>query len=143
MARTPLSPLARFPRPPPACTSTGTVCCRRRVWTTICPAISFSFWRVPDRNGSNACFTLSAVPAPTSSLYLYRNGVLQKAGLDYNLSGNIVQFLAGSTPQPGDTLLASYRVTPTGTPQGPPAPQILCSGMGTATSSTTLSSLGT
>src|ERR1019366_2514165 len=93
-------------------------------------------------NGSNASFTLSAVPAPTSSLYLYRNGVLQKAGLDYNLSGNIVQFLAGSTPQPGDTLLASYRVTPTGTPQGPPAPQILCSGMGTATSSTTLSSLG-
>jgi hypothetical protein len=94
-------------------------------------------------NGSNASFTLSAVPAPTSSLYLYRNGVLQKAGLDYNLSGNSLQFLAGSTPQPGDTLLASYRVTPTGTPQGPPAPQILCTGMGTATSSTTLSSLGT
>jgi len=94
-------------------------------------------------NGANASFTLSAVPAPTSSLALYRNGVLQKAGQDYSLSGNTIQFLAGSTPQPGDTLLASYRVTPTGTAQGPPAPQILCAGMGSATSSTTLSSLAT
>src|ERR1035438_9572384 len=94
-------------------------------------------------NGANASFTLSAVPTPTSSLTLYRNGVLQKAGQDYSLSGNTIQFLAGSTPQPGDTLLASYRVTPTGTAQGPPAPQILCAGMGTATSSTTLSSLST
>jgi hypothetical protein len=94
-------------------------------------------------NGANASFTLSAVPAPTSSLALYRNGVLQKAGQDYSFSGNAIQFLAGSTPQPGDTLLASYRVTPTGTAQGPPAPQILCAGMGAATSSTTLSSLAT
>jgi hypothetical protein len=68
--------------------------------------------------------------------------VLQKAGLDYDLSGNSLQFLSGSTPQPGDTLLASYRITPSGTPEGPPAPQILCAGMGAATSSTTLSSLG-
>ena len=62
---------------------------------------------------------------PTSSLALYRNGVLQKPGLDYNLSGNTIQFLAASTPQSGDTLLASYRVTPSGHAQGPPAPQIL------------------
>src|SRR5580658_742268 len=94
-------------------------------------------------NGANVSFTLSAVPAPASSLALYRNGVLQMAGQDYTISGNTIQFLAGSTPQAGDTLLGSYRVTPTGTPQGPPAPQILCAGMGTATSSTTLSSLGT
>jgi hypothetical protein len=94
-------------------------------------------------NGANVSFTLSAVPTPTSSLYLYRNGVLQKAGQDYNLSGNSIQFLTVSTPQAGDTLVASYRVTPTGTPQGPPAPQILCAGMGAATSSTTLSSLAT
>jgi len=93
-------------------------------------------------DGSNVSFTLSAVPIPTSSVTLYRNGVLQKAGLDYDLSGNSLQFLSGSTPQPGDTLLASYRITPSGTPEGPPAPQILCAGMGAATSSTTLSSLG-
>ena len=75
-------------------------------------------------NGANTSFTLSAVPIPTTSIALYRNGVLQKAGQDYNLSGNTVQFLAASTPQTGDTLVASYRVTPPGAPQGPPAPQI-------------------
>ncbi|MGA2739730.1 MAG: hypothetical protein ABSG65_20100 [Bryobacteraceae bacterium] len=94
-------------------------------------------------NGANVSFALSMVPVPTSSLYLYRNGVLQKAGQDYTLAGNSIQFLVGSTPQASDTLLASYRVTPTGTAQGPPAPQILCAGMGAATSSTTLSSLAT
>jgi hypothetical protein len=94
-------------------------------------------------NGANVSFTVSAVPLPTSSLYLYRNGVLQKAGQDYTLSGNSIQFLTGSTPQTGDTLLASYRVTPAGTPQGPPSPQILCAGTGAATSSTSLSTLGT
>jgi hypothetical protein len=94
-------------------------------------------------NGANGSFTLSAVPIPTSSLALYRNGVLQKPGLDYNLSGNSIQFLTASTPQGGDTLLASYRVTPSGNTQGPAAPQILCSGMGGSTSSTSLSGLGT
>ncbi len=94
-------------------------------------------------DGANTTFTVSAAPTPVSSLALYRNGMLQKAGLDYTLSGNTIQFLTASTPQPGDTLLASYRVTPTGAPQGPPAPQILCSGMGAATSSTTLTTLGT
>jgi hypothetical protein len=94
-------------------------------------------------NGANGSFTLSAVPIPTSSLALYRNGVLQKPGLDYNLSGNSIQFLTASTPQGGDTLLASYRVTPSGNTQGPAAPQILCAGMGGSTSSTSLSGLGT
>ena len=51
--------------------------------------------------------------------------------------------VSASIPQPGDTLLASYRVTPAGAPQGPPSPQVLCSGTGSATSSTTISSLGT
>jgi hypothetical protein len=94
-------------------------------------------------NGANVSFTLNAVPTPTSSLALYRNGVLQTAGQDYNIAGNSIQFLTPSTPQAGDALVASYRVTPGGTPQGPAAPQILCAGMGAATSSTTLSSLGT
>jgi hypothetical protein len=93
-------------------------------------------------NGANVSFTLSSGPIPTSSVALYRNGVLQKAGQDYSLAGNTIQFLTVSTPQIGDTLLASYRVTPAGTAPGPTAPQILCSGMGAATSSTTLTSLG-
>jgi hypothetical protein len=94
-------------------------------------------------NGANTAFTTSVPPTPSSSLALYRNGVMQKAGQDYSLNGNSVQFLAASTPQTGDTLLAYYRVSPAGTAQGPPAPQVLCSGTGSATSSTTLVSLGT
>jgi len=106
---------------------------------------SFTDGQVPAGaiNGSNASFTLNAVPSPPSSLYLYRNGMLQQQGSDYTLSGNSIQFMTASTPQPGDVLLASYRITPAGTPQGPSAPQILCAGMGTATSSTTPTSLGT
>jgi hypothetical protein len=60
-------------------------------------------------NGSNALFTLAYSPAPAASLHLYRNGILQKAGLDYTLSGPILTFIAGAIPQSGDALLASYR----------------------------------
>jgi hypothetical protein len=60
-------------------------------------------------NGSNAVFALSAVPTPALSLMLYRNGLLQKAGVDYNLSGNSVTFVPGAIPQAGDLLQASYR----------------------------------
>jgi hypothetical protein len=94
-------------------------------------------------DGSNTAFSISGVPSPSSSLAVFRNGLLQKAGQDYTATGAAIQFLAGSTPQPGDTLLASYRVTPAGTTQGPPSPQVLCSGTGSATSSTTLTTLGT
>jgi len=62
-------------------------------------------------NGANNTFTTSQTAAPQASLILYRNGVLQKPGQDYTASGNTITFLAGSIPQVGDTLLASYRVT--------------------------------
>ena len=61
-------------------------------------------------NGSNTSFILSQAPNPAASLSLYRNGVLQKANLDYTLSGTGVTFQAGLAPQPADILLASYRV---------------------------------
>jgi len=60
-------------------------------------------------NGVNSVFTLGQAPSPAGSLHLYRNGILQKAGTDYSLSGNGVTFLAVSIPQVGDTLTASYR----------------------------------
>jgi hypothetical protein len=110
--------------------------------STAGPAFSDSEIPLGAVNGINAGFTISAVPLPAGSLSLYRNGVLQKAGLDYNVSGSSITFVAASLPQPGDTLTASYRITPAGTPQGPPAPQVLCSGTGSATSATTLSNLG-
>ena len=61
-------------------------------------------------NGSNAVFTLADAPSPETSLSLYRNGLLQKQGVDYVISGNTITFAPGSIPQEGDVLLASYRV---------------------------------
>jgi hypothetical protein len=61
-------------------------------------------------DGTNTTFTLSNTPAPSASLLLFRNGLLQKAGVDYTLAGATVTFLVGSAPQPGDSVVASYRV---------------------------------
>jgi hypothetical protein len=99
-------------------------------------------------DGSNATFTLTAVPAPASSLSFYRNGILQKPGLDYNATGNSVQFLTASIPQPGDILLASYRLADssggvTSTFTGYSAVQVLCSGAGATITSSALVSLAT
>jgi hypothetical protein len=92
-------------------------------------------------DGSNTVFTLNGVPSPTSSIALYRNGVLQKAGFDYTLSGSgAIQFAAASTPQPTDVLLASYRTTASSSTSWP-APQVLCSGTGAAASLSSLTAL--
>jgi hypothetical protein len=95
-------------------------------------------------DGSNTSFTLSAVPDPEASLAVYRNGVLQKTGQDYTATGSTIQFVTAAAPQPGDTLLASYRLSgaDSGTPQIFASPQVLCSGTGAATSSTSLTSIG-
>ena len=92
-------------------------------------------------DGSNTAFGLSGTPDPVSSVAVYRNGILQKKVQDYNLAGSTVQFVSAATPQPGDTLLASYR---TGGNSGDTfsAPRVLCSGAGGSTSSPTLSSIG-
>ena len=89
-------------------------------------------------DGANTSFTLSAVPSPLSSLELYRNGMLQKAGQDFNLAGTTVEFVAAAAPQQGDTLLAFYRYSGAGGSTTPAytAPQILCSGAGQATTAT-------
>jgi len=89
-------------------------------------------------DGSNNVFSLSYQPSPASSLLLYRNGLLQKAGIDYTLSGSTVTFLTGATPQSGDILVGAYRIS------GSPAayPLVLCSSGGTSTSQSTLATLG-
>jgi hypothetical protein len=97
-------------------------------------------------DGSNPLFTLSATPNPTSSLAVFRNGILQKAAQDYNLSGQSVIFLGAAIPQSGDTLLASYRLSGGGagsSSQTYPVTQVICGGNGISTNSTTLTSLGT
>jgi hypothetical protein len=94
-------------------------------------------------DGSNTSFGLSAAPDPVGSLAVYRNGMLQKTGLDYNLTGNTVQFVLAATPQPGDTLLASFRTSGEGgSAEIYSSPQVLCSGAGGSTSSTTLADIG-
>ncbi len=96
-------------------------------------------------DGLNTAFTLSGVPSPAASLTVYRNGMLQAAGQDFTLSGNQILFVPAAAPQPGDTLVASYRLAgdATGAPQLYPTTQVLCSGLGAATNSSTLASIGT
>jgi len=60
-------------------------------------------------DGSNVAFSISSAPSPVSSLHLFRNGLLQKVGFDYTISGTSITFVSAATPQPGDTVLASYR----------------------------------
>ena len=93
-------------------------------------------------DGSNTSFGLAGTPDPVSSVTVYRNGILQKKIQDYTLAGSTVQFVSAATPQPGDTLLASYRTggNASDTYSGP---RVLCSGAGGSTSAATLSSLGT
>lgn len=96
-------------------------------------------------DGSNAVFALSAAPLPAASLQLYRNGIRQKADFDYALSGNTVEFVSGAVPQPGDTLLSSYRVDTSeavSLPFSVPGPEVLCSAEGSASSSETATTLG-
>jgi hypothetical protein len=83
-----------------------------------------------------------------TSLSVYRNGVLQKASVDYSATGNTIQFVTASTPQPGDTLLASYRTAASSGAvssafSGYSTTQVLCSGSGATINSPTLVSLGT
>jgi len=96
-------------------------------------------------DGANTAFTLSGVPSPAASLTIYRNGMLQKSVQDFTSSGNQIQFAPAAAPQPGDTLLASYRVAggANDAPQLYPTPQVLCSGLGATTNSSTLASIGT
>jgi hypothetical protein len=99
-------------------------------------------------DGANAAFSLANPPNPAGSLALYRNGMLMKAGFDYTLAGSIIQFVTAATPQPGDTLLASYRVAAAGSSLSgdtvdPASVETLCSTSGGSTLSAAPVTLGT
>jgi hypothetical protein len=89
-------------------------------------------------DGFNTSFLLSQTPNPPSSLFLYRNGLLQRNGLDYDLSGSQITFAPNAVPQSGDILLASYRMFSINSTSG----QVLCGGTGSEATSTNLRSLG-
>lgn len=94
-------------------------------------------------DGTNAAFTLSFAPSPVDSLILFRNGLLQKHGVDFALAGNVVTFFSGSIPQSGDQLVGSYRYGNPSNPLGTlTAAQVICSSSGSSTSSTTSTLLG-
>ena len=57
-------------------------------------------------NGVNQTFTLANTPS--GSIDLYANGVLQKVGLDYTISGSTITFAGASIPQTGYLLAAGY-----------------------------------
>lgn len=65
-------------------------------------------------DGVNTAFTLSQAPAPAASLAIFRNGMMQRAGADYTLSGATITFTSGGTPQAGDILVAFYRIAGSG-----------------------------
>jgi hypothetical protein len=60
-------------------------------------------------DGANVVFSIQGVPAPSTSLDLYRNGLFQSIGVDYNLSATTIVFVTPATPQVGDILVAKYR----------------------------------
>jgi hypothetical protein len=94
-------------------------------------------------NGVNTVFTLAAAPSPASSLEFFRNGLLQRQGVDYQLSGSTVTFFLASIPESGDLLVVSYRFATVSSPLSSLAPpQVVCSSTGTATSNTALVELG-
>lgn len=59
-------------------------------------------------DGVNRAFTLSVAPV-TASVKVYRNGVRQRAGVDYSLAGNVITFILESMPSGDDILLVDYR----------------------------------
>ncbi len=64
-------------------------------------------------DGSNNAFVLAQLPV-SGSLTIYRNGLVQSLGTDYQLNGQTLSFLPNSIPRSTDTLAAYYRVFGTG-----------------------------
>jgi hypothetical protein len=94
-------------------------------------------------DGSNTFFSLNFAPSPAASLAVYRNGLLQKPGVDFSISGSSITFFLGSTPQTGDLIEASYRYGDPNNPLGSlTAAQVICSGAGSGTTASTLTQLG-
>jgi hypothetical protein len=74
-------------------------------------AINFADQETPGGvvDGTNITFTLAHPPAPAAGLVFCRNGMVQKAGSDYTLTGSTITFINSVVPTVGDTLLAWYR----------------------------------
>lgn len=60
-------------------------------------------------DGQNAAFTLVNPPV---ELFLWRNGIHQTEGVDFDLDGAKISFRAGAVPTAGDLVNADYRYAP-------------------------------
>lgn len=56
-------------------------------------------------DGSNQAFQLTHVPM---AVQLYVNGIRQKNGVDFTVTSNTINFVAGAIPQVGDIIMADY-----------------------------------
>jgi hypothetical protein len=59
-------------------------------------------------NGTNLVFSLSIAPNPSTSLILYVGGLVQRQGIDYTLSSNIITFTSGAQPHTSGNIFAVY-----------------------------------
>jgi hypothetical protein len=82
-----------------------------RLPPTGTPAVDFVDAESPAGviNGVNAVFTLAGTPLPASSLRVFRNGLLQKEGVDFTVAVNTITFTPVAIPQLGDIVQVSYR----------------------------------
>ena len=107
---------------------------------------SYSDAEVPSGiiNGLNQIFTVANTPSPVSSVEVYHNGILMQQGVDYTISGATFTFSSAAAPQVGDIVLVNYRYANPNNPVGTlTAAQVVCSSVGTSTTSTVASTLGT
>jgi hypothetical protein len=65
-------------------------------------------------NGVNTNFVLASTPYPTSSLEVYRNGLVQTVGIDYTLAGKTISFTSNNIPLSTDTISTFYRTNGSG-----------------------------
>jgi hypothetical protein len=57
-------------------------------------------------NSSNASFTLPSLPHSNKSVLLFINGIMQRQGLEYTISGSTITMTAA--PQAGSDIFAWY-----------------------------------
>lgn len=76
--------------------------------TSPAPGSSIAWMEVPggEADGTNNTFTLVNSPIPSTALMFHYNGVLQRQGLDYVLSGSTVTMTF--IPNQGSKMLATY-----------------------------------
>ena len=146
---------------PPAAWRSSIPPAQWRPWPVL-PPIAFAWMGPPDRAAAPSRTSWIAIRQPVSSMASTRpspspacparrralpstaTACCRRPTRISPVSGNQIQFVTAAVPQPGDTLVASFRLAGVteDAPQLYPNPQVLCSGLGGGTNSSTLTSIG-